>query len=178
MWKKIHQHESANVGGTTDYIVFFPYTSEVHGRRGDYNEDFKRGIYHLFVGRDAGLVKQVTFNKNSIPGFPEAMYAANERNINQFFRVYDASIELYGNTMFFPGSTVYINPSFMSNLSGPSAPNSIFRRFGLGGYYRVNKVVLRLTPAEFTTKIDCNYIGSGDDHGPQPLGSKPRGKKP
>lgn len=178
LWKNTYVPDRPLVGGVTDYIIFYPYTSEVNGdKKGDYNEDFKRGIYHLFIGRDSGLVKEITFNKTDTPKLPEAHFVANERSTNQFFRTYDAQVSLHGNTMFLPGSHVYINPSFMSNVSGPSAPNSIFRRFGLGGYYQVNKVSLHLTPDKFVTDMTCKWIASGDADGPKPLSNKPRGSR-
>lgn len=174
LWRNTYAHDRPIPGGSTDYIIFYPYTSEINAKKGDYNEDFKRGIYHLFVGRDSGLVKEINFSKTNTSKLAEANFLAQEQSIAQFFRTYDANVNLYGNTMFLPGSSVYINPSFMSNLSGPSAPNSIFRRFGLGGYYRVNKVSLHLTPDKFVTNITCKWISSGDKHGAKPLSNKPR----
>ena len=174
LWNNTYTQDRPIHGGHTDYVIFYPYTSDVGAKSGDYNEDFKRGIYHLFVGRDTGLVREIKFNKSTTPKLPEANVTSQENSIAQFFRTYDANVKLHGNTMFLPGSSVYINPSFMSNLSGPSAPNSIFRRFGLGGYYRVNKVVLNLGPNKFETDITCKWISSGDRYGAQPLGNKPR----
>ena len=174
LWRNTYAPDRPMHGGHTDYVVFYPYTSDISAKKGDYNEDFKRGIYHLFIGRDAGLVREIKFNKSNTPKLPEANVTAQENSIAQFFRTYDANVKLHGNTLFLPGSSVYINPSFMSNLSGPSAPNSIFRRFGLGGYYRVNKVILSLGPNKFETDITCKWISSGDRHGPKPLSNKPR----
>ena len=169
MWKHARQNQGA-VGASVDYVVFYPHTSGVGKKSGDYNEDIRRGIYHLFIGKDSGIVKNISFQKTSTPKLAEANFAAQEKSIAQLFRTYDANVQMYGNTIFFPGSTLYINPSFLGNVSGPSSPNSVFRRFGLGGYYRVNKVNMRINAHEFSTELTCKWISSGDMAGPQPIG--------
>jgi len=155
--------------GSTDYVVFYPYTSEMNSRSGNYNEDFENGVYHLQVGQDGGLVEKVSFSKTQTPYLAEANFVNQERSIKQLFRTYDATVEMYGNFLFVPGSAVYINPSFMSNVSGPASPNSVFRRFGIGGYYRANKVNVRITSREFHTTLICKWISSGDKEGALPI---------
>jgi hypothetical protein len=148
--------------GSVDYVIFFPSTPSGNERRGNYSEDFNNGVYHLLVGQDSGIVHQLKFAKRKIPYYEEKQYANHSRALNQFYRFYNADVTLFGTTLFQPAQKIYINPTYMSNLKSPSDPGSIFRRFGLGGYYQVTTVKHVIDEGGFSTDLSCIWLSPGD----------------
>ena len=93
----------------------------------------------------------------------------------QLSSVYRASISMIGNTLFYPGMEVYINPfgfgglEFGNPYDGPGRvdnPN-LSNIMGIGGYYQIMKVNSKISPGSFTTDIDAHFVYSGDG---KPLG--------
>lgn len=119
----------------------------------------KDGIYTLGIGRDRGIVKNIKFSKS------DAKYQAEmrieQRNTNQgsvlgeFRQVYNASVDLVGNTLFKNGQYVKIDPSTMGLDSRTAV------QLGLGGYYVITKVEGDLSKDGYQTKLTCKYNSTG-----------------
>tara|TARA_R110001583_G_scaffold8506_10_gene40617 strand:+ start:506 stop:3268 length:2763 start_codon:yes stop_codon:yes gene_type:complete len=123
-------------------------------RTGDIDEDQDDGIFHLGLGQDRGLVKQIKFNKLDQPMVQEARMSS--MGSHGFLReVYDANVSMVGNTLFEPGAKLYINPSIMG-LSSVDA-----RFIGLGGYYDVITIDNNLSPSKFETNLVCRWQSAG-----------------
>jgi len=160
-----------------NYLFIFPhYRSAEHEGRGIASVDENRGVYHLYIGADRGLTKKISFSKSDIQYIRESrMMQQGSNGLLQLSSVYRASISMIGNTLFYPGMEVYVNPFGFGGLEfgmpydGPGSvenPN-LSNIMGIGGYYQIMKVNSRITPGSFTTDIDAHFVYSGDG---KPLG--------
>lgn len=130
----------------------------------------KDGIYTLGIGRDRGIVKNIKFSKSN------AKYQAEMRIeqrasrqgsvLGEFRQVYNASIDLVGNTLFKNGQYVKIDPSTM----GLDPETAI--QLGLGGYYVITKVEGDLSKDGYQTKLTCKYNSTGKVNKKMGKGSK------
>jgi hypothetical protein len=78
---------------------------------GDKAEDHQNGIFHYLLGRDRGLVKNISLSKTETPGLQEVRYEQEGyEGLEQLRVVYDADIECYSNVNTFPGTYIYIDP--------------------------------------------------------------------
>ena len=130
-------------------------------------QDLQKGIYHLFIGRDRGLVTNVNFNKTNQPYLRQArlenMGAFNP--IAQLSDVYEATIDMMGNTMFLPGSRLYLNPfglAWGESFGLPHQRGTISNIMGLGGYHIVTRVNNYIESGVFKTTLDARFETAGD----------------
>jgi|2_EtaG_2_1085320.scaffolds.fasta_scaffold01563_4 hypothetical protein len=154
------------IDGSTDYIIIYPDRPvEKSTLRGNYVEDFKNGIYHLLIGQDSGLVKTITFQRMKIPFREERLFARVPHGYNQFYRAYNAEVTMVGSPWLHIHSRIYINPTYTTSMKGPSDPGSVFKKFGLGGYYNVMKVNHTLNASgQLVTKATCVFVDAGDSN--------------
>jgi len=150
--------------GSVHYVLIYPYTYDLTPRTGNYKKDFEDGIYHLGIGHNSGIVKEIKFDKQLIPGQAEAQFTEHDRAIGQMRRHYNASVTTVGNTLFAPGQPIYLDP-LIPGLGSPSRKGSVLRLFGLGGYYVVQKVALELSSDDFITTLTCMWEAAGDGSG-------------
>ena len=113
----------------------------------------KKGIHHLYIGKDRGLVKSVNFRKNKKPGITTMMVerAAEKREENlELWALFDLEIKLIGTSIFKPGMHLYLNPT-IPGFGDPVDKSSLSRVLGLGGYYIVTSVTNDFVPNWETT---------------------------
>ena len=146
-------------------VIIYPYTSDLSHLVGNYAADVENGIYHLGLGLNKGIVNEIQFNKSEIPIQREKEFlTSTEESFGQVKRIYNATVRTMGNSLFYPGSTIFLNPSIpglASPSSGAGKPLSILAQMGLGGYYTVQKVHYELTPHDFETVLECIWAASG-----------------
>jgi hypothetical protein len=134
------------------------------------DRDALEGIFHLFLGRDRGLVKDVSFSKVDAPYLREARMQQDALNpLAQLAAVYNVDLTLFGNTIFWPGQMIYVNPVGLgSGLGNPSSPNTPANQLGLGGYHVITKVESFVESGKYETKIRALFEFSGDGVSPNP----------
>tara|TARA_R100001129_G_scaffold186578_1_gene179007 strand:- start:1126 stop:3453 length:2328 start_codon:yes stop_codon:yes gene_type:complete len=128
--------------------------------------DRQRGIHHLHIGRDSGLVKSVSFSKSANSSLmPARLEREGEFNpLNQLAEVYNVTITMFGNTLFRPGQIIYINPFGLAPTGGigqPHDPKSISNIMGLGGYHSITRVSSYIESGKFETVIEATWQNSG-----------------
>ena len=113
-------------------------------------------IPHFIVGADKGIIKNIKFQKNKIPGrFEMALEQAKakqDRRVRSnlmFQDMYNADITLFGNPAFKNGQWVYLDARSMGVTPG----SENLSRLNIGGYYRVYEIQNRAGPGEFTTTL-------------------------
>jgi hypothetical protein len=131
----------------------------------DEETDEGRGIHHLHIGRDRGILKKISFNKTDAPALREARME-QEKAYNplvQLSNVYEAEVTMFGNTLFYPGSYVYLNPFGLGNKLGiPSQKGTFSNIMGLGGYNLITEVSSFIEPGKYETKLKLRFDTSGD----------------
>lgn len=155
--------------------------------RGDYAEDVKVGRYHVDIGSNKGIVKTVSFSKTDMQYIREArLFQQGIDGLQQLTNVYKVSVEMYGNTLFYPGMEMFINPygiggtALGSPTRGPksSSGRSMANTLGLGGYHTIISIKSSLTPGNYSTTIEAQQYYSGDGQGnPNPDGVALRKEK-
>ena len=127
-------------------------------------QDMKDGIYHFNIGSDRGLLKEMLFAKQDIPGLAELRSLQSIQGggdqLSQLAFPFDCTLKLVGNTLFIPGMIFYANPSFLG-LGRPEDTNSIAHQLNLGGYFLVLETKLRISPGVFETEVIGKTIGHG-----------------
>ena len=127
---------------------------------GDRVADEKKGIYHLYMSQDRGIVHSIEFQRSDNKYASVARMRQEERTMGQLVKKYNAVVTLAGNTLFIPGQLVFIQPNVMGIGSSKNA-TSLARKLGLGGYYVVTYVNLILNRDEYTTELTCTYMSPG-----------------
>ena len=128
-------------------------------------DDFTEGIEHFNIGSNRGLVKNISFKKSDMQYVREARFFSHGFDgLLQLSAVYVANIEMFGNTLYYPGMTVYINPYGIggTDIGSPSDVTSIANKLGFGGYHTITNVKSTITPDSFTTSITAQWYYSGD----------------
>jgi hypothetical protein len=147
-----------------NFIAIYPITTTVvHPGEGARIDDENRGIYHFQIGRDKGLVKKINLSKTDTQYLREARFFRNGIDgLMQLSAVYKASLSMIGNTIYYPGMDLYIDPVGVGGPSfNPSDKSSIAYKTGIGGYHLVTRVKSVISPGKFDTTVEALWHCSG-----------------
>jgi hypothetical protein len=136
---------------------------------GDYADDVDDGRFHVHVGSNRGIVKSISFEKTDIQYVREArMFQNGIDGLLQLSNVYVANVEMFGNTIFYPGMELYINPYGIGGtvMGAPNKADSIANKLGFGGYHTIIGVNSSIAPGKFSTTVRAQWYYSGDGRGP------------
>ena len=131
------------------------------------NRDLNRGIKHLFIGRDRGLLLGINFSKTNEPFLRQARLenAGSFDPVLQLSDIYEADIEMMGNTFFYPGMPLYINAFGLGlgeEFGVPHQRGSLSNIMGLGGYHIVTHVSSYIESGVYKTSIKARFVSNGD----------------
>ena len=144
------------------YFLLYATNHSALDLNGNYLEDIERGIYHLKVGADSGLLKNVGFSKVDNSKLRTARLVNDELNTaGEFLREhYDSKVSLIGNHLFQPGKLFFVDGSYLGILGQQTA-----HRIGLGGYYRVTEVTHDYAPGKYDTTVGGFWESMGSGKG-------------
>ena len=142
------------------------------------NHDAGRGVYHIRLGSNRGLLKDISFKKDEIAGRREGRIVSEGGfNLSVLREKYNADLTLVGCSFIYPGMYIYIDPS-MVGMGFSEQSNSAAQLLGLGGYYFVNKVTNSITEGgTYTTNLETIWNTFGDSP-PCPLTIVMPGRSP
>ena len=155
----------------TQYLIIsatkLPHSStEIDAQR-----NREEGIYHLYIGTDAGIVKAIDFARVSKPEIRDwnmmRAYNSGDAGIGAILEPYNATVRLFGSGFFQPGQYVYLNPAtigkgnFLQRLR-------LARKLGLGGFYLIGSVGTVIEAGKLETTLDCKFEYYGNLPGPKP----------
>ena len=156
------KNSQENFGGTTNFAFFNGNQSNYSQEDLNRAEDSQKGIMHLSLGQNRGLVKKASFSKKDFKfartGRLVADIAGNESVIDKIREPYDVYVELYGNNILVNGSKFFISPSMpgvslKGETSKEKAKKSVASRLGLGGYYVVVSTENSISDRGFFTNV-------------------------
>ena len=133
-----------------------------------YERDLSSGIFHATTGLDRGLVRSMKFNKTDQKFLRELRYEQSDFKPElQLSNVYNCTVDMYGNNLFFPGAQLFVNPRGLGSdlLGDPGKKNSNANLMGLGGYHVVKQVKHSIGLEGYRTTLDCLFTTSGDGLG-------------
>lgn len=157
--------EGTKINDIMNYVVVYPaYSTTLPIGSGDYTEDLENAVYHFHLGQDRGIVNEVKFSKVDMQYIREARYKREGIDgLLQLGAVYSANLQMFGNTLFYPGMQIFINPFGIGGEEFlPNKSNTIANKLGLGGYHLITKVNSSIASGLFKTTIDAQFIYSGD----------------
>lgn len=157
--------EGTNIRDIMNYVVVYPaYSTTLPIGSGDYTEDLENAVYHFHLGQDRGIINEVKFSKVDMQYIREARYKREGIDgLLQLGAVYTANLQMFGNTLFYPGMQIFINPFGIGGEEFlPNKPNTIANKLGLGGYHLITKVNSSIASGMFKTTVDAQFIYSGD----------------
>ena len=145
-------------------------------------QDEAMGVMHYQIGRDRGILKKIKFTKSDMQYIREARFFRHGTDgLMQLSAVYKVSMEMIGNTLYYPGMEIFIDPLGLFGVdeqADPRQKNSIANRLGFGGYHLITNVRSSIGPGKFTTTVDALFSYSGDgDPSSILLGAKDQVKK-
>tara|TARA_Y100000592_G_scaffold14617_1_gene21051 strand:- start:1419 stop:5849 length:4431 start_codon:yes stop_codon:yes gene_type:complete len=152
---------------------------------GNYAEDNLNGMYHIEIGNNKGIVKSVSFAKTDMQFVREArFFQQGIDGLLQLSTVYKVTIEMFGNTIFYPGMDLFLNPYGIGGdkLGSPTQgglvagqKRSLANKLGLGGYHTVTSVRSSIGVNGFKTTIEAQMYYAGDGSKTK-LGSNPNNR--
>ena len=158
------------------YLVVTGETITDNTLNGKVDDDIDRGIHHLYINK--GILQSINFNKSDQPYLREARFERLDENpFVHLSSVYNVSMTMFGNVLFFPGQTIFINPiGFGTSLgdpsvgptnSKPSRKPSLSNVMGLGGYHTIVSVSNTID-RDFTTSVTALWTGNGTNRSRSP----------
>jgi len=137
-----------------------------YGENGEY-DDSAKGIYHFYIGAEGGIVKSIDYSRSDVEGLREARQAES-RNLGQIRDVYNATVKLLGNSLFYPGMKVFLNPPLgfgapeVDGYGDEGSFGTMANLLGIGGYYDVITVESDISRGgQYETTLDCIFAQSG-----------------
>ena len=141
-------------------------------RSGNRQLDREAKIPHiLFAEPDNGLLFNITFQREDMPGLREArLFEGKDMyGLDILREKYNATLEFYGNNFFKPGSMLYIDPGRLNigNLGYTVDNRSPARLLGIGGYHLVIRVTHQAQVADnrWLTIVETQWQTFGYDNG-------------
>ena len=128
---------------------------------GEEDSDAIKGIYHLKIHQ--GILQSIDFSKTDQPYLRESRFFIHNKNpLVHLSNVYNVNASMVGNTCFYPGDTVYINPiGFGPSLGLPMSKTSLSSVMGLGGYHTIISVSNKISK-DFTTDVVAQWTSNGN----------------
>tara|TARA_R110000824_G_scaffold11197_5_gene48547 strand:+ start:334 stop:3648 length:3315 start_codon:yes stop_codon:yes gene_type:complete len=148
---------STPIGGMINYYVFsagrkYPVDNYVGDRTADENV----GIFHYILGRDKGIIKNISLEKTTTTGLKEVRFEQEGYNgLEQLREVYNVKVDSFLNVQTFPGTYIYVEPRGFS----PNTTEDL-TRYGIGGYHMITKTTHRIAPGDASTTIQAAWVAS------------------
>ena len=129
-------------------------------------DDENNGIMHYQLGKSRGILKKIKFSKSDAKYLREARFFRHGHDgLLQLAAHYRISMDMVGNTLYYPGMEVFIDPVGLigagSNFD-PRIRQSVANKLGFGGYHLVDRVKSTIGPGKFTTNVEAIFSYSGD----------------
>jgi len=148
-----------------NYLVYFAgRTQPLEKMNGDVAEDGEQGIMHYMLGRDEGIIKNISLRRTEAPGLKEVRFEQEGFDgLNQLREVYDVEIETYANVSALPGVYLFVDPrGFVPNMD-----YSLYEKgfnindlsdYGLGGYYMIIRSEHSFGPGKAQSTITAKWV--------------------
>ena len=136
------------------YIFYAGRTYPVDYMTGNEKIDSANGIYHYVLGKDRGIVKNISLNKTDMKGLKELRFEKEGFDgLTQLREVYNADIECFLNVQAYPGMYIYVDPRGFSPEAGIN-----YSQFGIGGYYMITRAEHSIGVGKADTKIIAKWV--------------------
>lgn len=158
---------STSVKDLYNFITIYAESPRIKTDKvGDKFLDEMNGIIHYQLGKSRGILKKIKFSKSDMQYIREARFFRHGHDgLMQLSAVYKISMDMVGNTLYYPGMEVFIDPVGLLGAGAnfdPRKQTSIANKMGFGGYHLVTSVKSSIGPGKFTTSVEALFSYSGD----------------
>ena len=173
---------SPNLGAGRENHFFIYYAGRVTPKdlmRGDVNVDEDKGIYHYVMGRDRGIVKNISLSKTDSPGLKEVRFEQEGyQGLTQLREIYDVNIDSFLNVQAFPGTYLYVEPrGFSPDLGAYNINEFDLTDLGIGGYHMIIGSEHEIGPGVMKTSLKAKWVQGLDADNEQETESNSSGPK-
>jgi len=142
----------------TNYLTFFAgRVQPSEFMNGNRIEDEKRGLFHFSMGRQDGLVKNISLSKTTAKYLKEVRFEQDGYDgLKQLREVYDVTIDTFPIVNAYPGVYIYVEPRGWS----PSSNSKDLTELGIGGYHMIWKSEHSFAPGKAESKIYAKWVAS------------------
>jgi len=158
-----------------NYYVFYAGRSYPVGKMtGNEQDDAENGIFHYILGKDRGIVKNISLDRTDMTGLKELRFEQEGFDgLTQLREVYNANIDCLLNLHTFPGTYIYVDPRGFSPEMTKDKNGNDFTQFGIGGYYMITRSEHSIGPGKADTKITAKWVadtggGNADNNSRKP----------
>ena len=151
-----------------NYIIFHQERCETTAAPGNASQtqDYDNGIIHLRTSQDRGLVKTITFSQMQVPGRVEYKTVGHGDAYDALRIPQNATVTMFGNTIFIPSMEVYIDPDALGfGFGNQKDLDSPSRKLGIGGYYTILKVSTSFNTGVLTTTLNLAFSSYPETRG-------------
>ena len=121
---------------------------------GNEEQDARSGIFHYILGKDRGLVKNITLDRTDMTGLKELRFEQEGYDgLTQLREVYNANVDCFLNPHTYPGTYIYVDPRGFSPEAGIN-----YTQFGIGGYYMITRAEHSIGVGKADTKITAKWV--------------------
>ena len=173
--------DSRDISDEFNYLIFYAgRTQPKEHMRANQATDTKNGIFHFILGKDRGIIKNISLTKTNSPGLQEVRYEMEGYDgLAQLMVVYDATITCYGTPNTVPGTYIYIDPrGFAPNTTGGKPYKDAngrvidamaLTRYGVGGYYMIITSENSFAAGKAETIITAKWVAAVGEQGKEGL---------
>lgn len=148
-----------------NYLIIYGSSEKTWRKRKNQKDDEDSSIYTMTYGASTGLVKKIIFEKVDMPEYNASLmhkaYVEQQGESTLLRGIYKASVEMFGNTLYELGSSVYIHPYFPGFSNDIAISEKQVSDLGIGGYYTVIKVDHNIDLSSYTTKLELLWNSKG-----------------
>ena len=173
---------SANLGADRENHFFVFYagrTTPSDMMVGNKNSDENGGIYHYILGRDVGIVKNISLSKTDSPGLKEVRFEQEGyQGLTQLREIYDVNIDSFLNVHAFPGTYIFVDPrGFSPDLGKYDAKQFDLTDLGIGGYHMIIGSEHEIAPGTMKSTLRAKWVQGLDADNDQNQGNTNSPKK-
>jgi hypothetical protein len=127
---------------------------------GNKDSDENGGIYHYILGRDVGIVKNISLSKTDSPGLKEVRFEQEGyQGLTQLREIYDVSIDSFLNVHAFPGTYIFVEPrGFSPNLGKYDKDGFDLTDLGIGGYHMIIGSEHEIAPGTMKSTLRAKWV--------------------
>ena len=159
-----------DVSEEMNYFVYFAgRTKPTERMRGDRTEDHSRGIFHYLLGRDKGLVKNISLSKTDSKGLAEVRFEQDGYDgLKQLRVIYDAQIDCFAMPRTFPGCYIFIDPKGFAPGANAERDHLLdLTEYGIGGYYMIYKTEHMFGAGKADSRIYAKWVAELNPESPR-----------
>ena len=156
-------------GTETNWMIYHAGRTQPADRmNGNKKEDSQKGIFHYLLGKDRGIVKDISLKRTNTAGHKEVRFEQSGYDgLQQLREVYDVEISSFANVNAFPGTYIFVDPRGFApnldyNLKNDGFNLTDLTDYGLGGYFMIIGSEHTFGPGEANSVINAKWVAQID----------------